>query len=363
MTRHRECCCPCPDSQLDGFGRDPGTNINASWVEEVGDWSLLDNSLRAPSDANALVLWQTPPGGYKISFRVRIESAFEADNDVLRVVVNAVDKLNYFFAEWKVNASAGYLSLNVMTAGSASEIATVPIPVPPDSGGGMGLLVCFTPRVFYAGLDGRADKEIWYGYPDAYADGFLAGIGANGDRPRYAGFRWFEHFYSNTNCPKCVCYCGVWPLPMALGITLNLSLAAGGGPDNPDQKLIDCIDGASTTLNYQFGAREWSGTITAGNPDDPDDPCLQCSELNDTYECNLTLSCTPGDDPDGGFHLSAGDNGSFFESGSMYNLGDSDGGTCFPGSLTFAGHIGPQCEADVPPSGSAGIDFIYTITW
>lgn len=348
MTRRR-CCCPCPDAKTDDFGRPNGTNINADWDETNGDTQILDDTAEMEAVADSLITWQTPPGGNKISFFINATTGPEEAGDIFRIAVNEVDEQNYYFAQWSL--AEAKLSLWKRQGGSNTKLIQVDAPGTPDIEGNASLTVCFTPKIFSAAFGGfRSDQRVWVTNAGHFVNGYLAGLGGSGTTNRWDTFLWSEHWITNHDCPRCVCYCAETPLPMTLLATLTV------GPGN--QNVIDCGDGYSTELDFAQGlSDEWQGQVII-DPAGDDETCGACSEIGfGDFPLNLSFLCSSGDDPVGGFILHIEDaSGQQLFALKGVSEDTSVGDTCDPFVIIFQGK---QICGEGQPGQT---DYTWTIT-
>ena len=215
----RRCCCKRRGCLIvgDDFNREPSTNLGSNWVEVLEDSDIYDNTLRIPAGGIVRTARKHPANHWTGIYEVKLVD-LQHDNKY-RLLFNYKDADNYYYLEYHFFYDSGdkvTLSLGSVSGGGDSTLQSST-----TSGGGVGgdarLVVCRDLDGVYFGVDGADIVECTLGDNG----GRYAGLESAGNgSARFDDFIWEEHYYTNHDCPPCLCSCEGYCLPEELTMTI-----------------------------------------------------------------------------------------------------------------------------------------------
>ena len=179
MSNWWRCRC-CRDCSIfsDDFVDDPSTTLNPDWTEESGDWEYVGDDFLQENgnvDASVLAVATTRTSDQSVSCVLRDLQT----GDKPRLICNAVDELNYFFAEMEQNATDTTVRICKRTGGSNTLlISKIVDQIDPNSD--VTICVNKTSLAWYADPVPGADAFVYACNPSLFPSGKKSGLGNGG---------------------------------------------------------------------------------------------------------------------------------------------------------------------------------------
>lgn len=190
----------------------------SGFTEVVGNWEIVED----PEDEEETVL-SGPGGGVLISdtpipdsppddVNMIVSATFRITDGIKpRVYVNWLSVTEHYYAEWDRDGEA-----MVIFDAADVELARVNVPVPFNDTA--EFTVCMTR---FGTLTADFDNQITYACVSPFPGGDKGGIGnGSGAVAYWESFSLVKHYWSQENCPLCLCTCAGSCVPRILTLTL-----------------------------------------------------------------------------------------------------------------------------------------------
>jgi len=304
----------------DDFNRN-GSDLGSSWTHDPGDWVTVatgpwENGYAESQADDSIAIHNTPHSVPDESMHVYMDIINEVNNsgDKYRVIVNAVDKDSYHFAEYIRNGTTdSVIRLGISSSGTDTILISQTITSITDPVG--------EPRRFYCSI---ADNEFCASvshslYSLIYIEeaviplGYYAGMGADLDC-QICYWYFSQHAETLDGCPHCLCNCETKYIPPVLSAHLQ-----GSGA----MSTLSC----DIELRWNETAGNWQGTGTCcGQGWDLRFDCPTSGSDFDvnTAQLNVFTGCTNSDTTNTG--------SDYIAAGQRYANSSS---TCSPISFVF----------------------------
>jgi len=251
------CCCDKTCSVFsDDFEEDASTTLNANWSEESGDWEYTGTDcLRENGTPGACVL-ATALSDTREQF-ASCEIRGVAVGDKVRLIVNAVDANNYFFAEVEQQSTSTAIRFYRRENGNNTLLQAYEVGPQMDSTL-QSVGVCITDETFSLSLPPSPFSVATFAFdcnPELFMTGKRAGLGNGGTTTiEFAGFSFGNALPHTSHCCAYQCMCDGLCIPRRLLATFS----AGGG--------CAALDGVSFHIDYLVGADTWVSDRNADTP-------------------------------------------------------------------------------------------------
>jgi len=301
--KHNKCCCSGCMIAEDSFNRD-GSDLGAHWTQETGEWITVatgpweDGYAESQVDG-AIAINTTPHHVPDESMHVYMDIIGEVNNsgDKYRVIVNAVDKNSYHFAEYIRNGTTdSVLRLGISSSGTDTILISKVITSITDPIGEPRRMYCSIADNEFCASVSHSIYSFVYIEETPIALGYKAGMGADVDC-QICYWYFSEHAQTKDGCPHCLCNCETKYLPPVL----NAHLQGSGA-----MSALNC----DIELRWNDTAGQWQGTGTCC--DQGWDLRFDCPTSGsgfdvNTAQLNVFTGCTNSDTTNtGADYISAG---------------------------------------------------------
>jgi len=347
----RRCCCTGCLIAEDEFNRD-GSDLGLHWTHAPGDWVTVAsgpwvNGYAESQLDNAIAIHNTPHSVPDESMHVYMDIINEVNNsgDKYRVIVNAIDKDSYHFAEYIRNSTTtSVIRLGISSSGTDTILATKTISSITDPIGEPRRFYCsIADNEFCASVSHGIHTLVWV-EESVIPLGYKAGIGA--DLNCQISYWYFgQHAQTLNICPHCLCNCETEYLPPVLHATLT-----GTGR----------MSGLSCTIKLEWVEIDgnWQGSATCCNQfwdltfDCPQSGATPPFDVN-TAQINVVTGCINSDTTNTGIY--------YIAPGRRYA---NETSTCTPISFVFGifNVTASDFACGCPTLGPAATAGTYTIT-
>lgn len=285
----------------DLFTRSDNTDLGCGWEEVSGDWEVDTNTLAiAATSAILRCTTEHTTAGNAASISVMARGA---SNDLIRLIVayDPAAPTTYYFCEWKVNTTTGYLKVYRKTAGVDTQLATVNVNCDPNVA--MSLSLCISGTRVTAAISGTFTGGFITGVaiagavntPIVGARYVCLGTGSQANDVHFNNFVYTRAYDpDNTGCLVCVENCSC--------CDDSVSPSTGTGRIQGVVGIDDlCCGNPHVAPDYfsdvSFPMYRWSDGCSYISNDPFENPC---SGVTDTDPCGtpwyvlVTINCTTG---------------------------------------------------------------------
>ncbi|NLS96849.1 MAG: hypothetical protein GXX96_32335 [Planctomycetaceae bacterium] len=314
------CCCDKTCAVFsDDFDEEASTTLNANWSEESGDWVYTGTDcLRENGTPGACLLATAVCDNRENAASCIIRGV--AVGDKIRLIVNAVDANNYFFAEVEQKLNCTGIRLYRRKNGSNTLLQEYEVEPPMDSTEQI-VGVCITDETFSLNLPPSPFSVATFAFdcnPELFMTGKRGGLGNGGTSAlEFSNFSFGNAYPETTHCCAFQCMCEGLCIPRRLLATMS----AGGG--------CASLDGTTFYLDYLAGADTWVSDRNANTP-----ACLTNGMWE--FSCFPDGNCITGESKTFGLVIRNR------ADGSCYN---PDGGEC---GFSVAGSVWEACYSCNP---------------
>ncbi len=276
--KHNKGCCPACEIVEDDFDRD-ASSLGSSWTHETDDWTCTDtppteNGYAESQADGAIAIHNTSHPLPSTAMHVAIEIVAETWNvgEKYRVIVNAVDKDSYHFAEFLLNgASDSVLRLGSSSGGTDTILISEVIDGLVSPGSGPRELRALISDDEFCAKVSHSTASLVYINTTPISGGYKAGMGTD-EGLRISHFRFRKHAQDDPTCDSCYCKCEDKYIPLG-----NLIAHLEGVATPSRMSGLDC----DIVLEPSRAPIVWNGADTC------------CSQ-----DWDLQLNCPGGPDFD-----------------------------------------------------------------